>query len=124
MEGMKKFQKSYTFMDASDTYYTAVILDPRIKRDLLMDELEEEDALERSYKPFDSVSITTIRSTVKFPHYRYNLHNTAPNEIQWLPFRRLKPLAVEAKSDVDRYFFSSQIGVDTVAMDGPNWLFQ
>ncbi|KAK9385983.1 hypothetical protein V1515DRAFT_622938 [Lipomyces mesembrius] len=29
-EGMKKFQKYYTFMDVSDTYYTALILDPKI----------------------------------------------------------------------------------------------
>ncbi|KAK9489764.1 hypothetical protein V1508DRAFT_426994 [Lipomyces doorenjongii] len=41
---MNKFQKYYTFMDASDTYYTALILDPRVKGDLLTNELEDEDA--------------------------------------------------------------------------------
>ncbi|EED14602.1 hypothetical protein TSTA_040810 [Talaromyces stipitatus ATCC 10500] len=40
-EGMKKYEKYYTFMDASDTYYTALILDPRAKGDLLLDELED-----------------------------------------------------------------------------------
>lgn len=30
-------------MDASDTYYTALILDPRVKGDLLLEELEDED---------------------------------------------------------------------------------
>ena len=41
-EGMKKYKKYYTFMDASDTYYTALILDPRVKGDLLLEELEDE----------------------------------------------------------------------------------
>ncbi|KAK9489705.1 hypothetical protein V1508DRAFT_427251 [Lipomyces doorenjongii] len=33
-------------------------------------------------------------------------------------------MAVEAKSDVDRYFDSPRIGVDAEAMDDPNGLFQ
>jgi hypothetical protein len=41
-EGMKKYQKYYTFMDVSDTYYTALVLDPHIKGDLLLAELEDE----------------------------------------------------------------------------------
>ena len=41
-EGMKKYKKYYTFMDTSDTYYTALILDPRVKGDLLLEELEDE----------------------------------------------------------------------------------
>ncbi|EED11899.1 hypothetical protein TSTA_110780 [Talaromyces stipitatus ATCC 10500] len=41
-EGMKKYKKYYTFMNASDTYYTAIVLDPRIKGDLFLDELEDE----------------------------------------------------------------------------------
>ena len=41
-EGMKKYKKYYTFMDTSDTYYTALILDPRVKGDLLLEELENE----------------------------------------------------------------------------------
>ncbi|EED14010.1 hypothetical protein TSTA_102400 [Talaromyces stipitatus ATCC 10500] len=40
-EGMKKYKKYYTFMDTSDTYYTALILDPQIKDDLLLDKLED-----------------------------------------------------------------------------------
>jgi hypothetical protein len=30
-EGMKKYEKYYTFMDESDTHYTATVLDPRAK---------------------------------------------------------------------------------------------
>jgi hypothetical protein len=40
-EGMKKYQKYYAFMDISDTYYTALVLDPHIKGDLLLAELED-----------------------------------------------------------------------------------
>ncbi|KAK9371676.1 uncharacterized protein V1513DRAFT_454945, partial [Lipomyces chichibuensis] len=35
-------------------------------------------------------------------------------------FQRLKPLAVEAKSDDDRYFDSPQIGIDIEATDDTN----
>ena len=41
-EGMKKYQKYYAFMDISDTYYTALVLDPCVKGDLLLAELEDE----------------------------------------------------------------------------------
>ncbi|KAK9327082.1 hypothetical protein V1520DRAFT_358308 [Lipomyces starkeyi] len=33
--GMKKYENYYTFMDESDTYYAALVLDPRVKGDLL-----------------------------------------------------------------------------------------
>ncbi|EED23819.1 hypothetical protein TSTA_072110 [Talaromyces stipitatus ATCC 10500] len=42
-ESIKKYMKYYTFMDISDTYYTALILDPRVKGDLLLYELDDED---------------------------------------------------------------------------------
>ncbi|KAK9333651.1 hypothetical protein V1520DRAFT_351781 [Lipomyces starkeyi] len=44
IDGMKKYEKYYTFMDDSDTYYTALILDPRVKGDLLLGELQGEEA--------------------------------------------------------------------------------
>ncbi|KAK9490615.1 hypothetical protein V1508DRAFT_399702 [Lipomyces doorenjongii] len=107
-EGMKKFQKYYTFMDASDTYYTALILDPRVQGDLLIDELEDEDAAREI--------LQTLRLNI---HRNYPVDSQTPS----LPvqstqhgsrtFRKLKPLAVEAKSDVDRNFDSPRMGVDT-----------
>lgn len=36
--GMKKYQKCYTFMDVSDAYYTTLVLDPRMKADILLGE--------------------------------------------------------------------------------------
>ena len=41
-QGLIKYQKYYTFMDNTDTYYTALILDPRVKGDLLLKELDTE----------------------------------------------------------------------------------
>jgi hypothetical protein len=38
---MKEYKKFCTFMDASDTYCTARILDLRVKCDLLLEELED-----------------------------------------------------------------------------------
>jgi hypothetical protein len=35
--------KYYTFMDASDIYYTALVLGPRVKGDLLLYEMEDKD---------------------------------------------------------------------------------
>jgi hypothetical protein len=40
--GMKKFQKYCTFMDATDSYYAAIILDPRIKGALLEEQVAED----------------------------------------------------------------------------------
>lgn len=42
-ESINKYMKYYTFMDISDIYYTALILDPRVKGDLLLYELDNED---------------------------------------------------------------------------------
>ncbi|KAJ6087462.1 hypothetical protein N7467_006376 [Penicillium canescens] len=33
---IKKYIKYYTFIDVSDTYYTTLVLDPRVKGDLLL----------------------------------------------------------------------------------------
>ncbi|KAK9375019.1 uncharacterized protein V1513DRAFT_364917, partial [Lipomyces chichibuensis] len=41
--GMKKYKKYYSFMDEIDTYYTALVLDPRVKGDLIRQELREDD---------------------------------------------------------------------------------
>ena len=40
-EGIKKYKKYYIFIDASDIYYIALILDPQVKGDLLLEELED-----------------------------------------------------------------------------------
>lgn len=41
---IKEYIKYYTFMDASDLYYSALVLDPRVKGALFLNELGEENA--------------------------------------------------------------------------------
>ncbi|KAK9482661.1 hypothetical protein V1527DRAFT_475715, partial [Lipomyces starkeyi] len=42
-EGIKKYNKYYSFMDESDMYYTAIVLDPRVKGNLTLEELREDN---------------------------------------------------------------------------------
>lgn len=41
---IKKYMKYYTFMDATDIYYTTLVLDPQVKGALLVNKLGEENA--------------------------------------------------------------------------------
>ncbi|KAK9426842.1 ribonuclease H-like domain-containing protein, partial [Lipomyces doorenjongii] len=41
-EGIKKYNKYYSLMDESDVYYTALVLDPRVKGNLILQELRED----------------------------------------------------------------------------------
>lgn len=41
---IKKYIKYYNLVDASDLYYTALVLDPRVKGNILLNELDEENA--------------------------------------------------------------------------------
>ncbi|KAN0070984.1 Ribonuclease H-like domain containing protein [Elaphomyces granulatus] len=69
-QGLKKYQKYYTFMDESDIYYTTTVLDPRIKGDLILKELSDGDAgkdivgtirllLHEKYHPMPTLSAST-----------------------------------------------------------------
>jgi hypothetical protein len=56
-DGLKKYKKYYTFVDECDTYYTALILDPRVKEDLILGELDDKEA--------GSLIIEEIRSNIQ-----------------------------------------------------------
>lgn len=43
-QGLKKYKKYYTFMDNSEIYYTVLALDPWVKGDLIIGELEDKEA--------------------------------------------------------------------------------
>jgi len=43
-ECLTKYKKYYTFMDDSDMFYTSLTLDPRVKRDLSLGEMEDKEA--------------------------------------------------------------------------------
>lgn len=71
-EGTNKYMKYYTFMDISDTYYTALILDPRVKADLLLYELDDEYTGKKILKvlrdnPHEKYPETTDQRTMAEP---------------------------------------------------------
>lgn len=78
-EGMKKYKKYYTFMDESDAYYTALVLDPRVKGDLILSELEDKEA--------GDMILTAIRENL---HQKYLPQGNESTE----RFQRLIPCAV------------------------------
>jgi hypothetical protein len=57
---MKKYEKYYSIMDDCDTYYTALVLDPRVKGELILRELQDGNA--------GAMILDTIRTTL---HRRY-----------------------------------------------------
>ena len=40
-EGIKKYEKYYSIMDDCDTYYTALVLDPRVLGEIVLRELQD-----------------------------------------------------------------------------------
>ena len=62
--GMKKYQKYYDFMDNSEAYYTALILDPQVKCDLILHEIEDQEAAQM-----------IIQATRRMLHKRYPLQS-------------------------------------------------
>ncbi|KAK9322025.1 hypothetical protein V1517DRAFT_324746 [Lipomyces orientalis] len=67
---IKKHNKHYSFMDESDMYYTALVLDPRVKGNLILEKLREDN---NSGRPI----LQAIRQ---------NLHQQSPLAIAELRF--------------------------------------
>jgi hypothetical protein len=124
-EGMKKYEKYYTFMDESDTYYTALVLDPRVKGGLILDELQGDNnagalilqairsALHEKYPPNDAQLNSSI---ITQQHPPVEFTDAESRMLQRLQSRN-QPLL----SDIDRYFDSPLVTV-TDTKD-QNWLF-
>ena len=123
-EGLKKYKKYYTHMDASDIYYTASILDPRVKGELICEELE------------DKVAATNILNNIrtslhqKYPSVDWNKtlttsQSSAPSQstVGQRLMKRLGSGAVSSGSDIDKYFDSPRLNVNSVSIEDPSWLF-
>jgi hypothetical protein len=120
-EGMKKYEKYYSIMDDCDTYYIPLVLDPRVKGELILRELQDGNA--------GTMILENIRANL---HQRYAVHNpehyaTAPQQSSTehsdVESRMLKKLQVRDRSlvsDIDRYFEIPPIS--TADTTGQNWL--
>jgi hypothetical protein len=119
--GMKKYEKYYSIMDDCDTYYTALVLDPRVKGELILRELQDGNA--------GTMILDTIRTNL---HQRYEASNLehdgttlqqTSTERDDVESRMLKKLQVRDQSlvsDINRYFETPPISAaDTT---GQNWL--
>ncbi|KAJ5642741.1 hypothetical protein N7490_006741 [Penicillium lividum] len=94
-------------MDASDLYYTALVLDPRVKGALLLNELGEKNA--------EKNILQTLRDDL---HRRYT-GTTEPLSTTGQPepsHKKQKP----SVSDIDRYLDSARAEVSD--MEDQNWL--
>lgn len=123
-KGLKKYEKYYTFADDSDTFYTALILDPRVKGDLILSELDDKEA--------GQLIIEAIRTNL---HQRYPRESRSPqSKISGCSLPEIKQSSVESRmlerlqpstqlrfSDIDQYFDGPRVGVIDIA--DPNWLF-
>lgn len=119
-EGMKKYEKYYSIMDDCDTYYTALVLDPRVKGEMVLRELQDGNA--------GTMILETIRTNLHQVYAACNLEydaaasqSTSPKHSD-VESRMLKKLQARDPplSDIDKYFDTPPISVaDTT---GQNWL--
>jgi hAT family C-terminal dimerisation region len=123
-EGLKKYKKYYTFMDESDIYYTTTILDPRIKGELILKELSEEDAgkeiigairlsIHSRYHPTPTLSASTPAQESPVP---------GPSTIGSRLFQRLHAQRQPQVSDIDKYFDSPSEYTSITDNNDPMWL--
>ena len=123
-EGLKKYKKYYTFMDESEIYYTALVLDPRVKGDLILGELEDEEA--------GNLILKAIRDNLhrKYAHIRSKSpspgvsHQSTPDvkrsTVESRILQRLQPQSLPAQSDIDQYFDTPRVSVTDTS--DPQWL--
>jgi hypothetical protein len=126
-EGIKKYDKYYTLMDASDVYYTALTLDPRVKGEVIVRELQGDNdsgnlvleeircSLHQKYPLIDPDLSGAVTTTQYSPE-----SNSQYCDMESQMLQRLQPQYQSILSDIDRYFDGPLVSVaDT---KHPNWL--
>ena len=106
--GMKKYQKYYNFMDNSEAYYTALILDPQVKGDLILHEIEDQEAAQM-----------IIQETRRMLHQRYP-PQSIPQSMRMRMLHKLQPQGSRLVSDIDQYFDSPRVTI--IGTEDPDWL--
>ncbi|KAK9364446.1 hypothetical protein V1509DRAFT_65473 [Lipomyces kononenkoae] len=106
-------------MDMSDTYYTALVLDPRVKVDWLLAELEDEAA--------GQGILDALRDNI---HGDYAVHAIEPSlppapqspdrrtEFNDVESRTLQRLQSLLRSDIDNYFDFFRLGIYDTKLPG------
>lgn len=118
-KGLAKYEKYYTIIDNTDAYYTALLLNPKVKGDILLYELSDRNAgqqiidsiREDIYQQYrcKSVDKNLSSSTYQSPT---SLDNRDDPEARML--RRLTLIARKpAGSDIDEYFAIPRIHLNT-----------
>jgi hypothetical protein len=123
-KGMKKYKKYYNFMDKTDTYYLALMLDPRFKSDLILKELEADK----------NSGILIIDAIYKKLHIKYQqIHISSPavslsqqytpetnNDLETQVLQKVQPRNQARPSDIQQYLGSPLLGI--IDTSDPNWL--
>ncbi|KAK9484588.1 hypothetical protein V1527DRAFT_469722 [Lipomyces starkeyi] len=95
-------------MDESDTYYTALILDPRVKGDLIVGELEDKEAGNLILKAIrDNLHLKYPFTESESPGSRISqrsIPNMKRSNVESRMLQRLQPQTLPLSSDIDRYF--------------------
>jgi hypothetical protein len=114
----------HTFMDESEIYYTALVLDPRVKGDLISGELEDKEA--------SDLILAAIRDNLhkKYPPTTSSSSRSGPSEstpdsghsnVESRMLQRLQPLdSLSQVSDIDRHFDTARVSVTDTS--DPVWL--
>jgi hypothetical protein len=119
-EGMKKYEKYYSIMDDCDTYYTALVLDPRVKGEIILRELQDGNAGTMILETIRT-NLHQVYATSNPEHYAAASQSSSPKHSD-VESRMLKKLQSRDPplSDIDKYFDTPPISVaDTT---GQNWL--
>jgi hypothetical protein len=109
-------------MDISDIYYTALVLDPRIKGDLLLYELEDQA------NSMDIIQYLRDDLHSRYPRTESDSSNISESQepLQKKPkvgtrmLQRLQPQDKPQISDIDQYFDSPRLEAND--MEDPTWL--
>lgn len=128
-KGLQKYEKYYTFMDESDAYYVATVLDPRVKGDLILRELSDGDAgrgivenirlsLHKTYPPGPMPTLSASTTSQE------SLVATTRSTIRSRLFEKLhiQDQPQPQVSDIDKYFDSSLEYSSIANNDDPMWI--
>ncbi|KAK9482220.1 hypothetical protein V1527DRAFT_477026 [Lipomyces starkeyi] len=111
-------------MDESDTYYTALILDPRVNGDLIVGELEDKEAGNLILKAIrDNLHLQYPLTESESPGSRISqrsIPDMKRSNVESGMLQRLQPQTLPLSSDIDRYFDSPRGSV--IDTTDPNWL--